>query len=42
MKIKYNSNDELTLNKRIKIPTITIVVRAIFLTKQMLSTSFLR
>ena len=31
MRIKSNSNDELPLNKTIKIPTITIVVRAIFL-----------
>ena len=31
MKIKFNSDDELPLNKTIEIPTITIVVRAIFL-----------
>ena len=31
MKIKFNSDDKLPLNKKIKIPTITIVVRAIFL-----------
>ena len=31
MKIKFNSDDELPLNKVIEIPTITIVVRAIFL-----------
>ena len=31
MRIKSNSNDELPLNKTIKMPTITIVVRAIFL-----------
>ena len=31
MEIKFNSDDELPLNKLIKIPTITIVVRAIFL-----------
>ena len=30
-KIKLNSDDELPLNKTIEIPTITIVVRAIFL-----------
>ena len=30
MKIKFNSDDELPLNKTIKIPTITIVVRAVF------------
>ena len=32
MKIKFNSDDELFLNKRIEIPAITIVARAIFLT----------
>ena len=31
MKIKFNSVDELPLNKGIKIPTITMVVRAVFL-----------
>ena len=31
MKIKFNSDDELTLNKAIKIPTIRIAVKAIFL-----------
>ena len=31
MKIKFNSDDELPLNKTIEIPAITIVVRAIFL-----------
>ena len=30
MKIKFNSDDELPLNKTIEIPTITIVVRAVF------------
>ena len=30
MKIKFNSDDELPLNITIEIPTITIVVRAIF------------
>ena len=30
MKIKFNSDDELTLNKTIEIPTMTIVVRAVF------------
>ena len=30
MKIKFNLDDQLPLNKTIKIPTITIVVRAIF------------
>ena len=28
MKIKYNSDDELPLNKTIEIPTMTVVVRA--------------
>ena len=31
MKIKFNSDDELPLNKTVEIPTITIVVRVIFL-----------
>ena len=31
MKIKFNLDDELPLNKTIEIPTMTIVVRAIFL-----------
>ena len=30
MKIKFSSDDELTLNKTIEIPSMTIVVRAIF------------
>ena len=30
MKIKFNSDDELPLNKTMEIPTITIVVRAAF------------
>ena len=30
MKIKFNSDDELPLNKMIEIPTTTIVVKAIF------------
>ena len=30
MKIKYNSDDELPLSKIIEIPTMTIVVRAVF------------
>ena len=30
MKIKLNSDDELPLNKMVEIPTITIVVKAIF------------
>ena len=31
MKIKFNSDDELPLNKTIEIPSIIIVLRAIFL-----------
>ena len=30
MKFKFNSDDELTLNKTIEIPSMTIVVRAVF------------
>ena len=30
MKIKFSSDDELPLNKAIEIPTITIVVGAVF------------
>ena len=30
MKIKFNSDDELPLNKTTEIPTITIVVRTVF------------
>ena len=30
MKIKFNSDDELPLNKTIEIPTMKIVVRAVF------------
>ena len=30
MKIKFYSNDELSLNKMIEIPSMTIVVRAVF------------
>ena len=31
MKIKFNSDDELPLKKTVEIPTIAIVVRALFL-----------
>ena len=31
MKIQFNSDDELPLNKTIEIPIMTIVVRAVFL-----------
>ena len=30
MKIKFNSDDDLPLNKTIEIPTMKIVVRAVF------------
>ena len=30
MKIKFNSDDELPLNKTIEIPTVIIAVRAVF------------
>ena len=30
IKIKFNSDDELPLNKTIEIPTMTVVVRAVF------------
>ena len=30
MKIKFNSDNELRLNKTIEIPTMAIVVRAVF------------
>ena len=30
MKIKFNLDDKLTLNKMIEIPSMTIVVRAVF------------
>ena len=33
MIIKFNSDDELPLNKLIEIPTITIVIRVIFIEK---------
>ena len=33
MKIKFNLDDELPLNKTIEIPSMTIFVRAIFLSK---------
>ena len=31
MKIKFNSDDELRLNKTVEIPIMTIVVRVVFL-----------
>ena len=31
MKIKFNLDDELPLNKKIEIPSMIVVVRAIFL-----------
>ena len=30
MKIKFNSDDQLPVNKTIEIPTMTIVVKAVF------------
>ena len=33
MKIKYNSDDELSLNKMIEVPSMIIAVRAIFFLK---------
>ena len=30
MKIKFNSGDELSLNKTIEIPIMTIVIRTVF------------
>ena len=36
MKIKFDSDDGLPLNKTVEIPTITIVVRAIFLENSIL------
>ena len=42
-KIKFDSDNDLPLNKTIEIHIVKIVVRAIFYeNKQMLSTSFLR
>ena len=34
MKIKFNSDGELPLSKKIEIPSLTIVVRAIFLERK--------
>ena len=34
MKIKFNSDDELPLNKAIEIPVMVIVVRTIFYKKK--------
>ena len=42
MKIKFNSNDELPLNKTIEIHSMTIVVRAVFRENNILSASFFR
>ena len=30
MKIKFNSDDDLPLNKTIKFPTLTIMIRSVF------------
>ena len=40
IKIKFDSDDELPLNKTIDIPTNTIVVRAIFLENKKYYTQF--
>ena len=42
MRIKIDTHDKLPLNKTIKIPIITIVVRAVFHENNILSTSFFR
>ena len=43
MKIKFNSDDELSLNKTIEIPSMIFVVRAVFHeNNKILSSSFLR
>ena len=41
MKIKFNSDDEIPLNKTVEIATIAIVAKVIFLENN-ISTSFLR
>ena len=41
MKIKFNSDGELPVNKTTEIPSIIIVVRAVF-RENIFSTSFLR
>ena len=30
MKIKFDSDDDLPLNKKVKFPTMTVVVRSVF------------
>ena len=30
MKIKFDSDDDLPLNKQVKFPTVTVVVRSVF------------
>ena len=30
MKIKFNSDDNLSLNKQLKFPSVTIIVRSVF------------
>ena len=30
MKIKFDSDDDLPLNKQLKFPTITVVIRSVF------------
>ena len=41
MEIKFDSDDELTLNKTIEIPSMTIVARAIFYKNKCYWTFFL-
>ena len=41
MKIKFDLDDNLTLNKMIEISIVTIVVRAVLWKRQILSQSFL-
>ena len=43
MKIKFNSDDDLLLNKTLKLRNMTVIVRSTFLWRQQnLPTSFLR
>ena len=42
MKINFDSDDNLPLNKTIGIPVVAIVVRVVFHENNILSTTFLR
>ena len=43
MKIKFNSDDNLSLNKILKLHNLTVIVRSVFSrTQQILASSFLR